>query len=390
MDFETIKKDAQSSFMPTYQRFEIAPVKGKGATLQDAGGREFIDFTSGIGVNSLGYSHDGWVKAVSNQAAALQHISNLYYNSAQTQLAKTLCGRSGYDAVFLANSGAEANECALKLARKYSFDNYGPGRGTVLSLQNSFHGRTLATITATGQEEYHQYFLPFPEGFRYTPANDIALLDEAMTPDVCALIIEFIQGEGGVLPLEPEFVQAAKALCDEKDVLLIADEVQTGIGRTGKFFAREHFGIKPDVLTSAKGLGNGLPIGACLCTAQLSGVLSPGTHGSTFGGNPVACAGAKVVLDYLTDDVLRDITEKGEYLKAELEKLSEVEFVRGKGLMLAAGLKNKKAKEVAAACVEKGLLVLTAKECLRFLPPLVVTYDEIDKGIKILADVLEQ
>jgi acetylornithine/N-succinyldiaminopimelate aminotransferase len=389
MNFDEIKKNAQANFMPTYARFDTAIVSGKGATLQDSNGKEIIDFTAGIGVNALGYAHEGWVNAISAQAAQLQHISNLYYNPAQTVLAQKLCDMSGFARVFLSNSGAEANECAIKLARKYSFDRYGEGRGTIVSLENSFHGRTMATITATGQTEYHKYFHPFPQGYQYTPANDIAALDEALEASVCALFIEIIQGEGGVLPLDPEFIEAARTLCTEKDILLIDDEVQTGIGRTGKLYAWEHDGFKPDILTSAKGLGNGLPIGACLCTEELGNVLTAGTHGSTFGGNPVVCAGAAQVLDCLDEKMLAEVAKKGEYIKAKLEAFEEVDSVRGKGLMIGAKLKSKAAKAVAAKCVENGLLILTAKEYLRLLPPLVITYDEIDKGLAILEKVLK-
>jgi len=389
MNFDEIKQTAQEHFMPTYARFNTAIVSGKGATLQDADGRELIDFTAGIGVNSLGYAHEGWVNAISAQAAKLQHISNLYYNPAQTVLAQKLCERSGFARVFLSNSGAEANECAIKLARKYSFDKYGEGRGTILTLENSFHGRTMATITATGQKEYHKYFHPFPEGYQYTPANDIEALDSALDKDVCALFIEIIQGEGGVLPLDPGFIEAARALCTERDILLIDDEVQTGVGRTGKLYAWEHSGQKPDIITSAKGLGNGLPIGACLCIEELGSVLTAGTHGSTFGGNPVVCAGASEVLNCIDEKFLAEISAKGEYIKAKLEGFDEVDSVRGKGLMIGVKLKSKAAKEVVVKCVENGLLILTAKEYLRLLPPLVITYEEIDKGLAILKNALD-
>ncbi|MEI6578156.1 MAG: aspartate aminotransferase family protein [Eubacteriales bacterium] len=390
MNFDEIKQTAQENIMPTYARFNTAIVSGKGATLQDVNGKEYIDFTAGIGVNALGYGNEGWVNAICTQATKLQHISNLYYNPAQTVLAKALCERSGFSHVFFSNSGAEANECAIKLARKYSFDKYGEGRGTIVSLANSFHGRTMATITATGQDEYHKYFLPFPEGYKYTPANDIEALAEALDSSVCALFIEIIQGEGGVLPLNADFIEAARALCTERDILLIDDEVQTGVGRTGKLFAWEHFGQKPDIITSAKGLGNGLPIGACLCTAELGNVLSAGTHGSTFGGNPIVCAGAMEVLNCLDDGMLAEITAKGEYIKSMLEGFEEVDNVRGKGLMIGAKLKSKVAKEVVAECVENGLLLLTAKDLLRLLPPLVITYEEIDKGLEILEKVLAE
>jgi len=374
--------------MPTYARFDAAIASGKGATLRDVYGKEYFDFTSGIGVNSLGYGHEGWVKAVAGQTASLQHISNLYYSLPPVRLAEELCARSGFSKVFFANSGAEANECAIKLARKYSSDKYGMGRGTVVTLSNSFHGRTLATITATGQEEYHKHFYPFPEGFCHTPANDTVALEKALDAAVCALFVEIIQGEGGVLPLEREFLKTARKLCGERDILLIADEVQTGVGRTGKLFAWEHAGVKPDILTSAKGLGNGLPIGACLCSEALGGVLTPGTHATTFGGNPVACAGALEVLRCLDETMLSDIMRKGVIIRDRLMQMEEVEDVRGMGLMLGVKLKTKNAKETATRCLEKGLLILTAKDALRLLPPLVITDGEIGRGLDILEEVL--
>jgi len=390
MIFEEIKNESAKAFMPTYARFEFAPVKGEGACLYDEEGRKFIDFTSGIGVNALGYGHSAWVKAVGEQAANLQHISNLFYCESQTILAKKLTEASGFAGVFLSNSGAEANECAIKLARKYSFDKYGLGRGTVLSLTNSFHGRTLSTLKATGQADFHKYFHPFPEGFAYTSANDAEALKEALTGDVCALVMELIQGEGGVLPLDSAFVKAARELCDERGILLIFDEVQTGIGRTGKLFAFEHLGIRPDILTSAKGLGNGLPLGACICVEKLKNVFGPGDHGSTFGGNPVACAGACVVLDSLTPDFLADVLSKGQLIAKMLADLPAVEEVRGMGLMLGIKLKGIEAKKLAAACVEEGLLVLTAKEYLRLLPPLTISREEIEEGMERLKRTMEK
>jgi acetylornithine/N-succinyldiaminopimelate aminotransferase len=388
MNFYDIKQTADDCFMPTYGRFNVAIVSGDGAMLKDVDGKEYIDFTAGIAVNSLGYAHEGWVKAVSEQAAKLQHISNLYYNPVQTDLAAALCKQSGFDRVFFANSGAEANECAIKLVRKYSFDKYGEGRSTIVSLENSFHGRTLATVTATGQADFHKYFQPFPAGFAYTPANDIEALDAVLGEGVCALFIEVIQGEGGVLPIDSDFIKAARAFCTERDILLIDDEVQAGVGRSGKFFAWEHSGCKPDIITTAKGLGNGLPIGACLCIEDLANVLTAGTHGSTFGGNPIVCAGAMEVLRFLDDNKLYEIKAKGEYIREKLEKFEGIDSVRGMGMMIGAKLKSKVAKEVVATCIENGLLLLTAKDCLRLLPPLVITYDEIDQGLAILEKVL--
>ena len=300
LTFEEIKNDEQKYMMHTYGRFQTALVSGKGATAKDASGREYIDFTSGIGVNSLGYCDEGWVKAVTLQANTLQHISNLYYSPLQTHVSKKLCELTGLDKVFLCNSGAEANECAIKIARKYSFDKYGQGRQKILTLKNSFHGRTVTTLAATGQDVFHNYFFPFTEGFDYVTANDIDDLNNLVSDDVCALFIELIQGEGGVMPLTQEFVDAAAKLCKEKDILLMIDEVQTGISRTGTVYCYEQYGIEPDVVTSAKGLGGGLPIGACICGKKLSDVMSAGTHGTTFGGNPIACAAANEVLSRVT------------------------------------------------------------------------------------------
>ena len=390
MNFEDIKQLGDDSFMPTYSRFNAAIVSGKGACVYDVAGKEYVDFTSGIGVNSLGYGDRKWIEAVTNQAASLQHISNLYYNPTSVRMAVMLCEKSGFDKVFLCNSGAEANECAIKLARKYSFDKYGKDRSDIITLVNSFHGRTVTTLSATGQESFHNYFFPFTEGFKYAKANDINDLVEKIDGKTCAVMLETIQGEGGVVPLDGEFIKQAAEICAEKDVLLIIDEVQTGVGRTGKFYSWEHFGVRPDVLTSAKGLGNGLPIGACLCKKEYGNVLSSGQHGTTFGGNPVVCAGALEVLKRIDDDFLREVAEKGNYIKNKLSKMAKVKEVRGQGLMIGIILKDDNAKEVAAKCVENGLLILTAKKLLRMLPPLTITYEEIDKGLLILEKTINQ
>ena len=390
MNFEEIKNDEQQYLMNTYGRFSAALVSGKGATATDTEGREYIDFTSGIGVNSLGYADDGWVKAVSEQAASVQHISNLYYSPLQTELAKKLCTLTGMKKVFLCNSGAEANECAIKIARKYSFDKYGEGRNKILTLVNSFHGRTVTTLAATGQDVFHNFFFPFTGGFDYVNANDIEDLRKHISDDVCAVFIELIQGEGGVMPLSQEFVNAVEAVCKEKDILLMVDEVQTGVARTGEMYCYEGYGISPDVVTSAKGLGGGLPIGACLCGEKLSGVLTPGTHGTTFGGNPVACAAALEVISRVsTPEFLSEVRKKGDYIRTKLLEMENVEDVRGKGMMIGIVTKKDNAKEIAAKCVENGLLILTAKNLLRMLPPLTITYEEIDKGLSILKTVME-
>ena len=335
MTFEEIKNDEQQYMMHTYGRFQTALVSGKGAVAKGVDGKEYIDFTSGIGVNSLGYCDDGWVKAVSDQAAAIQHISNLYYSPLQTEVAKKLCELTGFDKDFLCNSGAEANECAIKTARKYSFDKYGQGRQKIITLVNSFHGRTVTTLAATGQDVFHNYFFPFTDGFEFAAANDIDDLKAHIKDDVCAVFVELIQGEGGVMPLDKSYVEAIQTICNEKDILFMVDEVQTGISRTGDFYCYQGYGVKPDVVTSAKGLGGGLPIGACLCSEKLADVMSAGTHGTTFGGNPIACAAAKEVLSRVTTpEFLAEVRAKGEYIRAELEKIGNVKEVRGRGMMI--------------------------------------------------------
>lgn len=390
MTFEEIKNDEQQYMMHTYGRFDAAIVSGKGAVAKDVNGKEYIDFTSGIGVNCLGYCDDGWVKAVSEQAATVQHISNLYYTPLQTEVSKKLCELTGFDKVFLCNSGAEANECAIKIARKYSFDKYGKGRQKIVTLVNSFHGRTVTTLAATGQDVFHNYFFPFTEGFDYAEANNIDDLKTHIKDDVCAVFIELVQGEGGVMPLTQEFVDAAAEICKEKDILLMIDEVQTGMSRTGAVYCYQNYGIQPDVITSAKGLGGGVPIGACLCGKKLADVMSAGSHGTTFGGNPIACAAAKEVLSRVTTpEFLAEVREKGKYIRKELQKIGNVKEVRGMGMMIGIVTEKDNAKEIAKKCVESGLLILTAKNLLRLLPPLTITYEEIDRGIAILKKVME-
>ncbi len=385
----TYEQQDKEYIVGAYGRFDVVLEKGKNATCWDVDGREYIDFTSGIGVNSLGYADEGWARAVAEQAAKLQHTSNLYYTKPGVELAKMLCEKTGYDKVFFVNSGAEANECAIKAARKYSFDRYGKERTEIITLQNSFHGRTVTTLAATGQDSFHNFFFPFTEGFRYAKANDLEDLTSKITENTCAVMMELIQGEGGVMPLEKEFVKAAAKLCKERDLLLIVDEVQTGVGRTGKLLASELFDITPDLVTLAKGLGSGLPIGAVLFQKNVAGVLGPGQHGTTFGGNPVACAGGCEVLRRVSEPAfLKEVQEKGAYLKAKIEEIPEVEGVDGTGMMLGIRLKTKTSGEAAKACVANGLLILTAKQKLRLLPPLTITYEEIDKGLEILKKTL--
>ncbi len=389
MTFEQIKQSAGEHIMGTYARYDACIESGSGAVCKDVNGKEYIDFTSGIGVNSLGFADPEWVKAVSEQAGKLAHISNLYYTAPGVALAKALCERTGYSRVFFGNSGAEANEGAIKTARKYSFDKYGEGRADIVTLVNSFHGRTVTTLAATGQEVFHNYFFPFTEGFQHVPAGDFAALQLAAGPSVCAVMLEFVQGEGGVIPLDEGYVKQVADFCKERDILLIADEVQTGVGRTGKFLASEHFGVTPDITTLAKGLGGGLPIGAFLVGEKLKEVMGPSSHGTTFGMNPIVCAGANVVMGRTANEqFLREVTMKGEKIRACLTCCPEVAGTTGLGLMIGIQLKGKKSGDVAKACLEKGLLVLTAKEKVRLLPPLTITDEELSRGLQILWEVL--
>ena len=316
MDSEKVIKRDNEYVLHTYNRNPVVLEKGHGLYAEGPEGQKYLDFTSGIGVNSLGYCDLAWAEAVSDQAHKLQHTSNLYYTAPCGKLAKKLCKRTGMSKVFFGNSGAEANEGAIKAARKYSVDYYGKDRTTVITLVNSFHGRTIATLTATGQEVFHNYFGPFNEGFLYAPAGDIEALQELVDRNTCAVMLELIQGEGGVMALDPDYVQAVRKLCDEKDLVLIVDEVQTGVGRTGTFLCCEHYNLKPDIVTLAKGLGGGLPIGAVLLSEKVAGGMGPGTHGSTFGGNPVVCAGANVVVDRMDTSFLANVNDRAVQLRA--------------------------------------------------------------------------
>ncbi len=376
--------------MHSYGRYDLVMESGEQEVSVDENGKKYIDFGSGIGVNSLGYCNDEWVEAVCNQARKIQHTSNYYYTKVQADFAKALCETTGYTDMFFGNSGAEANECAIKIARKYSFDKYGKGRHNIITLKNSFHGRTICTLSATGQDVFHNYFFPFVEGFVNVEANNIADLREKLDDTVCAVMFEYIQGEGGVCALDKDFVDEIFKLCAEKDILTIADEVQTGVGRTGKFLCGEHFGHKTDLTTLAKGLAGGVPIGVCLSGEKCANVLTPGTHGSTFGGNPLACAGGLAVLNKVNSEgFLDEVAKKGDYIRKKLAKCSEVQSVSGIGLMVGIELKTKKAGDIAKACLENGLLVLTAKTKVRLLPPLTITYEELDEGLDILIGLLE-
>ena len=378
--------------LQTYGRFDVDIDHGKGATLWDLAGRKYIDFTSGIGVCSVGYGNEKWAKAIYDQALTLGHISNLFYSQPYAKLSEALCQRTGMAAAFFGNSGAEANEGLIKLARKYSFDQYGKSRSTILTLKNSFHGRTITTLTATGQDVFHQYFFPFMEGFRYADANDLESVKAQGGDDVCAVLVELVQGEGGVLPLDKAFVQDVAKLCAEQDWLLLVDEVQTGVGRTGTLFAFQQYGIQPDAASFAKGIAGGLPMGGFLVNEKCRTVLGPGTHASTFGGNPISAAAALTVLDLLDEETLKGVTEKGAYLRAGIEKLQKksIGATRGLGLMIGVEVKEGYTnKALAAKLIENGLLVLTAGPALRLLPPLTITKDEMDQGLAILDAALD-
>lgn len=386
MDIKQLDKEYVAN---TYNRFDLALIQGKGSRVLDDNGKEYIDFGSGIGVNSLGYCNEEWTKAVSQQAAKLQHTSNLYYNEPSAILAKRFCDASGMKKVFFANSGAEANEGCIKTARKYSYDKYGEGRNVIVSLVNSFHGRTMEALAITGQEVFHRYFFPFDSAVKYTPANDIESLKNALTDDVCAVIMELVQGEGGVIKLDESFVEQTVKLASERDILVIVDEVQTGVGRTGKFAAYQHYGFTPDIASFAKGLGGGLPIGAVAMGEKVANTLAQGTHATTFGGNPVVCAGANVVLcELIEGGIIDSVKAKADYIKESLNGCKEVVDISGLGLMMGITLKSKSAREVACECINKGLIVLTAKDKIRLLPPLNITQKELEEGIAILKEVL--
>lgn len=377
--------------MHTYDRYDLAIKSGKGAVAYDDSGKKYIDVSSGIGVNSLGYCEDGWVKTIAEQAGTIQHMSNYFYCEQACSLAEKLCSLTGLAKVCFGNSGAEANECAIKIARKYSFDKYGNDRNEIITLKNSFHGRTVTTLSATGQDAFHNYFFPFTEGFSYVEVDDIDAFKNAVTDKTCAVMFEMIQGEGGVNILDKEYVQSLVKFCNEKDILIIIDEVQTGIGRTGKLFACQNYDIRPDLLTTAKGLGGGLPIGVCICSKKLKDVMSPSTHGTTFGANPVVCAGANYVIDKIAnEDFLNEVNNKGAYLEERLLKIDGVKSVRRMGLMIGIELENGDAHDMAVKCVENGLLIITAKNLLRMLPPLVITTEEIDEAVQILEKTLKQ
>ena len=390
MTSEAIKALTGQYIMNTYGRFPVAIDHGEGATLYDPEGNAYIDFASGIGVTSLGYGNPKWVEAITAQAKKLGHVSNLFYTEPAARLAEILCKRTGESCVFFANGGGEANEGMIKRARKYSFDKYGQGRAAIIPLNNSFHGRTITTLTATGQEVFHNYFFPFTEGFRYAPANDLAALED-QGGDVCAVMMELIQGEGGVLPLDKDYVQAVAKLCAERDWLLLVDEVQSGVGRTGSLFAFQQYGVLPDVVSFAKGIAGGLPMSGIMANEKCRNVLGPGMHATTFGANPVCAAAGLVVQETLTDAFLEDVQAKGTYLRNRIEdmKLPCLGKTRGMGLMIGVEVKDGWTnKDLASKLIENGLLVLTAGPGLRLLPPLVISKEEMDAGLAIMEKTL--
>lgn len=384
----------ENYLMNTYSPLNKIFIKGNGVFLYDKENREYIDFSSGIGVNSIGYGDKDFIYAISNQVSTLQHISNIFLNERALELSKLLVEKSNMSKVFFANSGAEANECAIKLARKYSSEKYHTKtRGTIITLTSSFHGRTLATLKATGQEKFHKHFFPFPNGFKYVEANNISSLKNSLTSDVCALMVESIQGEGGVHPLDENFIKEAFKICKENDILTIFDEVQCGIYRTGKLFGFNHYNLKPNIVTVAKGLGGGLPIGAVLCDEKLKDTFKPSDHGSTFGGNPVCSAGAICVLNKLSkEEVITNINSNSNKLFSFLEKNKgeNIIDIRGKGLMVGIEIKGS-SSEVQKEALKRGLVVLTAGEhVIRLLPPLIINENELMKGLEILINVINK
>ena len=392
MNFNEIKALDEGYVLQTYGRNQVAIDRGEGATLWDTEGKKYIDFTSGIGVCSLGYANEKWARAIYDQAMKVGHISNLFYTEPYALLASKLVPAAGMAAAFFGNSGAEANEGMIKTARKYSYEKYGKGRSTIITLKNSFHGRTITTLKATGQDHFHEFFFPFTEGFRYAEANRMDSLLEAAGDDVCGVMMELIQGEGGVNPLEKDYVLEVAKLCAQRDWLLLVDEVQTGIGRTGTLFAYQQFGIQPDVVTFAKGIAGGLPFGGFLTNEKCRNVLRAGDHGSTFGGNPMSAAAANVVMDTLTEEFLDQVKEKGQYLRNGITALNSpcVSGIRGMGLMTGVGIQGMTHKELKDRLMEAGLLCLTAgKDTLRLLPPPGITREEIDRGLDIMAQVMK-
>jgi acetylornithine/N-succinyldiaminopimelate aminotransferase len=395
MPTEELKRGAEQYLMGTYTRQPISIVRGRGTKVYDLEGREYIDFVGGIAVNILGHGHPDLVLAIQRQAAQLIHTSNLYYTEPQVKLAQMLVDHSFADKVFFCNSGAEANEAAIKLVRRYSHDKYGPGRFEIITMKNSFHGRTMATLTATGQEKVQKGYDPLVPGFTYVPFNHLAELEQAVSEKTTAIMLEPIQGEGGVHVADREYLKAVRELCTQKDILLIFDEVQTGMGRTGTLFAYEQLGIQPDIMTLAKGLGGGVPIGACLAKDEVAKAFGPGSHASTFGGNPLACAAALAVFRVLLEGrVLDQARRMGDYLSKGLSECKDrhhaVRDVRGLGLLQGLEVEMD-AKTVVSDCLRRGILVnATGEHVLRFVPPLIISQPEIDRLIEVLSQIFNR
>ncbi len=387
MKMESIISVDKEYVAGTYGRFPVELVSGKGSIVTDVNGREYIDMGSGIGVTAFGFGDEKWIEATTAQLGTLQHVSNLYYTEPCAKLAKMLCERTGLKKVFFANSGAEANECAIKVARKYSAEKKGADCYTIVTLVNSFHGRTLTTLAATGQDHFHELFQPLTPGFVHVPANDCEALQKAVEEHkVAGIMLECVQGEGGVNALSVEFMQFADKLCKDNDIPFIMDEVQTGNGRTGKLYGYMNFKVQPDIVSTAKGLGGGLPIGACLLGEKVQNVLGPGDHGSTYGGNPVCCAGAISVIERLTDSFLGSVKRKSGYIMSTLYGAKGIKSVSGLGLMI--GIKTTKpAKEVVNECMNRGVLCLTAKDKVRLLPALNIPIDVLEQAIEVIKAV---
>ena len=387
MNMNNIKEKDQRYVANTYARFPLALVKGEGSIVYDDEGKKYIDLGTGIAVNTFGFSDKEWVAAVTEQLGVLQHTSNLYYSEPCAQLAEMLCERTGMKKVFFSNSGAEANECAIKAARKYGCDKKGEEYYNIITLKNSFHGRTITTLAATGQDTFHKDFTPLTEGFVYAEANDIEAIKTLVAENkVSAVMFEIVQGEGGVNPLDKDYVKALAELAAKEDILLIADEVQIGNGRSGALYGYMNYGITPDIVTTAKGLGGGLPIGATLLGEKVKDVYTPGLHGSTFGGNPISCAAAVNVLSRIDDELLAGVRERGEYIFTSLDGTAGVESVTGLGLMI--GVKTARpASEVISECMERGVLVIKAKDKVRMLPALNIPMEELKTAINILKEV---
>ncbi len=393
MEFNNIKNEDKKYIENTYNRFDLGIKSGNGSTLYDFDGKKYIDFTTGIGVNAFGVNDKEWVEAVCNQAKQIQHISNLYYTAPQVELAKLICEKSGMKKVFFANSGAESNEGVIKAARMYHSKKYGEyARYEIITLEGSFHGRTIATLTATGQDKHHHNFGPFVEGFKYAKINDLENLKSLVCDKTAAIMIETIQGEGGVNNLDPEFIKGIRKICDENDILMIVDEVQTGNGRTGYMYSYQEYGILPDLVSTAKGLAGGLPFGAVLFGQKVENVLGFGEHGTTFGGNPICAAAALTVIKRLTPEFLESVKAKRKVVEDILLSSTAVNQITGKGLMIGIDFTSKSGKtatDIAKECINKGVIVLTAHDRVRLLPALNITNEELVEGLNILKGVLE-